>query len=135
MELVNETYKFELIEGGNNKDDVFVLREALEIIIRLLAPITPHFAEELWQEMGHEESLYMMPWPKYEVALLKEDEKLIVVQVNGKLRDKLTVPASIDDEELKEKALSLPKIKDRICEKEVVKVIAVPGKLVNIVVK
>jgi len=135
MELVNETYKFELIEDGKNKEEVFVLREALEIIIRLLAPITPHFAEELWQEMGHEESLYIMPWPKYELALLEEDEKLIVVQVNGKLRDKLTVPTSINDEELKEKALSLPKIKDRISEKEVIKVIAVPGKLVNIVVK
>ena len=135
MELVNETYKFELTGEVNSNNDMFVLREALDAIIRLLAPITPHFSEELWQEMGHTESLYLMPWPKYEVDLLEKEEKLIIVQINGKLRDKLTIPASCNDEELEVKALSLPKIKDKISGKKIMKVIVVSGKLVNIVVK
>jgi len=118
MELVNETYKFELTGEVNSNNDIFVLREALDAIIRLLAPITPHFSEELWQEMGHTESLYLMPWPKYEVDLLEKEEKLIIVQINGKLRDKLTIPASCNDEELEVKALSLPKIKTKYPEKK-----------------
>jgi len=134
MELVNDTYKFEINEKSGN-DDLFVLKEALEMIIRLLSPITPHFSEELWQEAGHTESLYLMPWPKHEVNLLQEDQKLIIIQINGKLRDKITVETSCDNNELKAKVLSLPKIKDKISGKEVLKVILVPGKLVNIVVK
>jgi leucyl-tRNA synthetase len=76
-----------------------------------------------------------MPWPKYEVDLLEKEEKLIIVQINGKLRDKLTIPASCNDEELEEKALSLPKIEDKISGKKIMKVIVVSGKLVNIVVE
>jgi len=135
MELVNETYKLQPKKESEMIHDVFVLREALEVIIRLLAPITPHFSEELWQEMGHAESLYLMPWLKYKTALLEKDERLIIVQVNGKLRDKLIVPASLDDETLKKQALSLPKITSKISGMDIIKVIVVSGKLVNIVVK
>jgi len=135
MELVNETYKIELTDNADSKDNIFVLREALNTIIRLSAPITPHFSEELWQEMGHMESLYLMPWPKYETALLEDDEKLIIIQVNGKLRDKLTVSVSCSDEELKQKAISLPRIKEKISGKQILKMIVISGKLVNIVVK
>jgi len=137
MELVNEVYKFQLeAEERQGKDeDIFVLKEALEMIVRLLGPISPHFSEELWQEMGNKEIIYMHPWPKYDEKMLKEEEKLIVVQVNGKLRGKLTVPASYDDEKIKEDALSLPKIQEKIKDKKIIKVIVVSGKLVNIVIK
>ena len=135
MELVNDAYKFELKENSPADHDIFVLREALEAIIRLLAPITPHFSEELWQEMGHMKSLYLLPWLKYEKTLLDKEEKLIIVQVNGKLRDRVTVSAAMGDEQLKEQVLTLPKIQNKISGKEIVKVIVVPGKLVNIVIK
>lgn len=135
MELTNEVYKFQLEEKGGKEGDVFVLRKALEIIIRLLGPIAPHFSEELWQEMGNKESIYMQPWPKYDDILLEEEEKIIVVQVNGKLRGKLTVPASYDDERIEREALSLPKIQEKIEGKKIIKIITVSGKLVNIVVK
>lgn len=137
MELVNEVYKFQLEaeEKQGKEGDIFVLKEALEMIVRLLGPIAPHFSEELWQEMGNKEIIYMQPWPKYDEKMLEEEEKLIIVQVNGKLRGKLTVPASYDDEKIKEEALSLPKIQEKIEGKKIIKVIVVSGKLVNIVIK
>ncbi|MHC2993903.1 MAG: leucine--tRNA ligase [Candidatus Atribacteria bacterium] len=135
MELVNEVYKFKLEEKHREEGDILVLKEALEMIVRLLSPITPHLSEELWQEMGYRESIYLQSWPKYDVKLLEEEEKLIVVQVNGKLRGRLLVPASYDDEKIKNEALSLPKIKEKIEGKKVVKIITVSGKLINIVIK
>jgi len=135
MELVNEIYKFGWEEKYSEEGDILVLKEALETVVRLLSPITPHLSEELWQEMGHKESIYLQPWLKYDVSLLEEEEKLIVVQVNGKLRGRMLVPAFYDDEKIKNKALTLPKIKEKIKGKKIVKVITVSGKLVNIVVK
>ncbi|MCJ7813959.1 MAG: leucine--tRNA ligase [Candidatus Atribacteria bacterium] len=137
MELVNEVYKFQLEAGEKQgkEGDIFVLRETLEMIVRLLGPIAPHFSEELWQEMGNKESIYIYPWPKYDKKMLEEEEKLIIIQVNGKLRGKFTVPASYDDEKIKEKALLIPKIQEKIEGKKIIKVIVVSGKLVNIVIK
>jgi len=137
MELVNEVYKFQL-EAGEKQDkeeDIFVLKETLEIIVRLLGPIVPHFSEELWYEMGNKKNIFALPWPKYDKKMLEEEEKLIVVQVNGKLRGKFTVPASYNDEKIKKEALLLPKIQEKIEGKKIVKVIVVSGKLVNIVIK
>ena len=137
MELVNEVYKFQLETGEkqSKEGDIFVLRETLEMIIRLLGPIAPHFSEELWHKTGNKEIIYTQPWPKYDKKILEEEEKLIVVQVNGKLRGKLTVPASYDDERIKEETLSLPKIQEKIEGKKIIKVVVVSGKLVNIVIK
>jgi len=137
MELVNEVYKFQLETGEKQGEegDIFILRETLEMIIRLLGPIAPHFSEELWHKMGNKEIIYTQPWPKYDKKILEEEEKLIVVQVNGKLRGKLIVSASCDDEKIKEEALSLPKIQEKIEGKKIIKVIVVSGKLVNIVIK
>jgi len=135
MELVNEIYKFEVRGEYFKENDILVLKEALEAIVRLLSPITPHFCEELWQEMGHKETIYQQPWPKYEVKFLEEEEKLVVIQVNGKLRDKMLVPAFYNDDQIKKEALSLPKIKEKIEGKRIAKVITVSGKLVNVVVK
>jgi len=135
--LVNEVYKFQLETGEKQGEegDIFILRETLEMIIRLLGPIAPHFSEELWHKMGNKEIIYTQPWPKYDKKILEEEEKLIVVQVNGKLRGKLIVSASCDDEKIKEEALSLPKIQEKIEGKKIIKVIVVSGKLVNIVIK
>ena len=137
MELVNEVYKFQLETGEKQgkEGDIFILRETLEMIIRLLGPIAPHFSEELWHKMDKKEIIYTQPWPKYDKKILEEEEKLIVVQVNGKLRGKLTVPAFYDDERIKEEALSLPKIQEKIEGKKIIKVVVVSGKLVNIVIK
>lgn len=137
MELVNEVYKFQLeTEEKQGKEvDAFVLKEALKMIVRLLGPIAPHFSEELWHEMGNKEIIYTLPWPKYDKKMLEEEEKLIVVQINGKLRGKLTVSTSCDDEKIKEEALSLPKIQEKIEGKKIIKVIVVSGKLINIVIK
>ena len=137
MELVNEVYKFQLETGEKQgkEGDIFVLRETLEMIIRLLGPIAPHFSEELWHKTGNKEIIYTQPWPKYDKKILEEEEKLIVVQVNGKLRGKLIVSESCDDEKIKEEALSLPKIQEKIKGKKIIKVIVVSGKLVNIVIK
>ncbi len=137
MELVNAVYKCQLETGEkqSKKEDVFVLRETLEIIVRLLGPIAPHFSEELWHKMGNKGIIYNLPWPEYDKKRLEKEEKLIVVQINGKLRGKLIVPASYDDEKIKEEALSLPKIQEKIEGKKIIKFIVVSGKLVNIVIK
>jgi leucyl-tRNA synthetase len=101
----------------------------------LIAPATPHLAEELWTGMGKPYSVHNQPWPKYDPALVKEDQITLVVQVNGKVRDKIDAPASITEEEAREMALSSDKIQGHLEGKTPVKVIYVPAKLINIVVK
>jgi leucyl-tRNA synthetase len=89
----------------------------------------------LWQKTGHEYSIHNQQWPKWDEGLAKEEEVTLVVQVNGKLRDRIMVPASITEAEAKEKALGSQKIKAHLEGKEIVKTIYVPGKLVNLVVR
>jgi len=109
--------------------------EAIDILLLLLAPTTPHLAEELWQQRGHDYSIHNQKWPKWDEALAKDEEITLVVQVNGKLRHRIMVAASITEAEAKEKALASQKVKAYLEGKEIVKTIYVPGKLVNIVVK
>jgi leucyl-tRNA synthetase len=109
--------------------------EAINALMLLIAPATPHLAEELWTGMGKPYSIHNQPWPKYDPALVKEDQITLVVQVNGKVRDKIDAPASITEEEAHEMALSSEKIKCHLEGKTPVKVIYVPAKLINIVVK
>ena len=111
-----------------------VLKEALESLVLLLAPFVPHIAEELWAMLGHEALLSETSWPEYDKAATVDDEVLMVVQVNGKLRSKITVPAGSDEETLKSLALADEKIKPHLQGVQVRKVICVQGKLVNIVV-
>jgi leucyl-tRNA synthetase len=108
-------------------------RSVLEPFVLLLSPFAPHLAEELWRALGHQQSLAYEPWPKYDAALTKEDEVEVPIQVNGKLRSKLTVPAGIAEAALREAALGDTKVKELIAGKQIRKVIVVPGKLVNIV--
>ncbi|MFL5342603.1 MAG: leucine--tRNA ligase, partial [Gemmataceae bacterium] len=110
-------------------------RKALEPLVLLLAPFAPHLAEELWHALGHQKSLAYEPWPTFDPELVKADEIEIPVQVNGKLRSKLTVPAGTDVKRIEELARADDKVVAAIAGKEVVKVIVPKGQLVNIVVK
>jgi leucyl-tRNA synthetase len=108
-------------------------RTLLEPFVLLLAPYAPHLAEELWEKLGHKESLAYAPWPKYDDALLKEDKVTVILQVNGKIRDRVEVPAQISAADLEKLALANTHIQQNLASKQVKKVIVVPGKLVNIV--
>jgi leucyl-tRNA synthetase len=107
-------------------------RLLLEPFVLLLAPYAPHLAEELWEKLGHKESLAYEPWPKYDPGLLEESTVTIVIQVNGKVRDKLEVPTDLSQTELEKRALASDRVKEFIAGKQIRKVIVVPGKLVNV---
>ncbi len=109
-------------------------RGAMEKFLILLSPFAPFITEELWSELGHKDSIFDQEWPKYNPEMIKEEEIELVVQVNGKLRDKIKVPADISEDEAKEKALASEKIKKYTDGKEVRKVVFVKGRLINIVV-
>ena len=110
-------------------------RAVLEKFVLLLSPFAPHMAEELWQVLGHAETLAYEPWPKFDEALAREDTIEIPVQINGKLRSKLAVPADIDAKALEAAARADARIAELLAGKQVVKVIVVPGRLVNFVIK
>jgi leucyl-tRNA synthetase len=110
-------------------------KESIDTLMLLLAPTAPHLAEELWQRTGHAYSIHNQSWPKWDEALAKDEEITLVVQVNGKLRERIAVPVSISEAEAKEKALESPRVKAHTEGKKIVKTIYVPGRLVNIVVK
>ena len=131
MELVNEMYKYK--EGDNV--NVGLLGKAVKDLILILSPFTPHICEEMWEHIGQKESLVNMSWPEYDEAALVKDEVEIVIQVNGKLKDKLFVPNNSDRAELEKAALENKNIQALLEGKTVVKVVVVPNKLVNIVVK
>jgi leucyl-tRNA synthetase len=107
---------------------------ALRTLLMLLSPFAPHLAEELWSRLGFTGLASDQPWPQYDPALLIDDEVEIVIQVNGKVREHLTVAREATSDQIKEAALALPKIQEAIAGKEIKKVVVVPGKLVNIVV-
>ncbi|CEK31092.1 leucyl-tRNA ligase [[Clostridium] sordellii] len=131
MELINEMYKYKELE--NRKDAV--IKEAIETIVTILAPFAPHIGEELWTMIGKDGSIFDISWPSYDESALVKDEVEVVVQVNGKVRGKLSVASNISREEMQEAAMNDEKIKTLVEGKTIVKVIAVPKKLVNIVVK
>jgi leucyl-tRNA synthetase len=110
-------------------------RESIQSLMLLLAPTAPHLAEELWQQTGHDYSIHNQPWPKWDEALAKDEEITLVVQVNGKLRDRIAVAADINKPQAENQALASPKVKAHTQGRKIIKVIYVPGRLVNIVVK
>ncbi|TWG31601.1 leucine--tRNA ligase [Geobacillus sp. C56-T2] len=122
MVFINEAYKAEQMK-----------KAYMEGFVKLLSPVCPHIGEELWQKLGHTDTIAYEPWPAYDEAKLVEDVVEIVIQINGKVRAKLNVPADLSKEALEERALADEKIKEQLAGKTVRKVIAVPGKLVNIV--
>ncbi len=133
MELVNLIHQ--VLDGRTADPTVWpVVREAVEAAIVISSPMVPHICEELWRILGHQELLLDTGWPKWDAQALKAEEMLIVVQINGKLRSKITAPADATDEELEDIALKDSRIKDFIEGKQVRKVIVVPKKLINVVV-
>ena len=134
MELVNEIYLSDA-KGRDDGPSRGAMREAIETVVVLLSPFVPHFAEELWQVLGNRESVLMHPWPNYDPEAVMEDEILIVIQVNGKLRDRIMVPVSYGEKEIKEWALKSERIQKLTEGKEIKRVVLVPQKLVNIVCK
>jgi len=134
MEFVNELYGVEEeIAAGKFPDAI--LADVQRNLVLLLAPFAPYLARELWEVLGEKDELLRHPWPAYDPALAKEDEIEYAVQVNGKLRGRLTVPADSPEDVVRERALADERVKAAIEGKQIVKAIVVPGKLVNVVVK
>jgi len=130
MELVNEISAF----TPSTEDDFSVLKFSIKHAILLLAPFAPHIAEELWEQIGEERSIFNKSWPAWDEKIAKEEEIELVIQINGKLRDRVLVPAGLDEAALRERAFNASKIKEYIKNKSIKKVIVVKGRLVNIVV-
>ncbi|AWX55446.1 leucine--tRNA ligase [Brevibacillus brevis] len=124
MVFVNEAYKAEVLP-----------KKFMEDFVKMLSPIAPHLGEELWEKLGHRESLAYAAWPTYDEAKLVEDEVEIVLQINGKNKEKLLIASDSTKEQMEEMAKNNEMIKELIEGKTIVKVIAVPGKLVNIVIR
>jgi leucyl-tRNA synthetase len=134
MELVNEINQFLNNEG--EKDDIAwsMVREAAEAAVILLSPVVPHISEELWHLLGHDQSLLTIPWPNYREEALEVEKRLVVLQVNGKVRSRIEVPASSTEKEIEAEALADERVQRFIKEKPIKKVIVVQKKLVNVVV-
>jgi leucyl-tRNA synthetase len=151
MELVNELYTFSerTTTGGpgrraedaahigiaERRETICVVREAVEALVRLLSPFAPHTAEEMWERLGHATPLAAAAWPTYDAAVAKADEIVVPVQVNGKVRSRLTVPADASEQELERLALADPAVQTHTTGKTVKKVVVAKGRLVSLVVQ
>jgi len=148
MELVNALYAYEESAGmgwssspaaaereTNAEIPPALLAEVQRTLVLLLAPFAPYLAHELWEMLGQKENLLKAPWPKYDAALAKEEELEIPVQINGKLRSRVVVPADATEDFVVDRALADEKVRAAIAGKKIIKKIYVVGKLVNIVVK
>lgn len=136
MELTNELYDY--VAHYNGEREKFcgpLFRRAIEGLILLVSPITPFIAEELWRVVGHEDAVLEQSWPSYSEEALELEEREIIIQVNGKLRDRIFVPASVSEDREELEKLALAKMEGRLDDKQVERVIVVPGRLVNVVVK
>jgi len=136
MELVNRIYTIDNLSDKlrENIVNTRIMKFTLESAALMLSPIVPHFAEELWESLGHEESILLSSWPSYKEEVLVQDDILLVVQVNGKLRSRFNMSKNTDEAVIKETALSDERVQKFIGDKHVKKVIIVKNKLVNIVV-
>ena len=129
MEFVNDLYKFKL--EGFSKD----WRQVLEDLLKMLMPFAPHISSELWQQLGNNNFIEESGWPEWDEEMLKTSEIQIVVQVNGKLRGKIKISAELEKQQILEKAKQEENVAKFLADKEIVKEIVVPGKLINFVVK
>ncbi|NLC06460.1 MAG: leucine--tRNA ligase, partial [Syntrophomonadaceae bacterium] len=134
MELVNALYHYQARVAAEQQD-LRVVKEGLESLILLLAPFTPHIAEELWSAIGHSASVHLQSWPTYDEAALVEDEVTVVIQVNGRVREKVQVPAGLTSQDLQEKVLAMERVTRLFQGKQLIKVVAIPDKLVSLAVK
>ena len=129
MELVNEMVGFEPV----NRKEMQVFTSAVENLLLLLSPFTPHIAEELWAKLDHKKNVSEMPWPVWDEEIAKDEEIELVIQINGKLRGKLLIPAGLTDDEVKERALKDSKVSELMGGQKIRKLIVIKGRLVNIV--
>jgi leucyl-tRNA synthetase len=134
MELVNALYLFQ-VDGKEDPVKNNLLARAVETGLILLSPIVPHVSEELWQILGKKGSIHDQPWPQWDPAALQEEDQVVVIQVNGKVRSRITVGPSVSEEDIKKLAWELPRIQEWLQGKEWVKTIVIQRKLVNIVVR
>jgi leucyl-tRNA synthetase len=130
MELLNAVNRFD----DDSEQGRAVVREALEAVVLMLSPIVPHICHALWERLGHESALIDQPWPAFDESALERDLVDLVVQVNGKLRGKISVAVDADRDSIIELALADPNAQRFIAGNEIKKTIIVPGRLVNIVV-
>ena len=126
IELLNAAYVQE-----NDAADV---TNAVETIVLLLAPFAPHIAEELWHRRGHSDSVHHQPWPRFDPEIARTEETTVVIQVNGKLRDRMVVPTGTTEDEVKEVALERERVKQWITGRKINRIIVIQDKQVNIVV-
>jgi leucyl-tRNA synthetase len=134
MELVNELSELEsAAEAGKIRPEIY--KASLQYLVRILSLFSPHVAEELWEGLGNTQALAREPWPAYDPELAAEEELEIPVQVNGKLRGRIRVAVSATEEEIRTCALAEEKVLSYLSGRQIVKVIVVAKKLVNIVVK
>ncbi len=132
MELVNELHAQEPLD---QEVSPAVLKRVLAVLVLILSPMTPHIAEEIWQMLGNSSGLSLEPWPAYREDLTREEQIEIIIQINGRVRSKVLVDAELGEDEVNERALGDARIKPLLEGKQIVKVIAVPKKLVNIVLR
>jgi leucyl-tRNA synthetase len=133
MELFN-ALSASLGEDGKTNTEPQVIRQGVSVLLLMLSPMVPHFAAEMWQQIGNSDSIENELWPKFDAEAAKEDLLTIVIQVNGKVRSRLEVPADIDDELLLQKALADDNTLKFIDDRPIKKTIVVKKKLVNIVI-
>ncbi len=129
MELVNELSVFQ----PRSDEDRDVLKHSLETALVLLSPFSPHIAEELWEALGNEPSIFSQQWPQWDEETAREEEIELVVQVNGKVRAKMMVPQGLPDEEIKQRTMDDPRVREFLGDRTIRKMFIVKGKLVNIV--
>ena len=134
MELVNELTELEsAVEAGQVRP--LIHKQALEILVLTLSPFAPHLADELWEALGHSQPLVRTAWPPFDAELAAEEELELPVQVNGKLRSRIRVPVDVSERDARRLALADEKVAAYVNGRQLVKVIVVPKKLINIVVK
>jgi len=146
MELVNELYAFsETTPHGQRSKNapagaalrpqtIAVMREALDALVVMLSPFAPHTAEELWEMLGHKDGLTRTHWPVFDPELAKAEEVVVPVQINGKIRARLTVPANLVDGDLQKVVLADPAVQSHIAGKTIRKIVVAKGPLVSIVI-
>ncbi|HXY39843.1 MAG TPA: class I tRNA ligase family protein, partial [Vicinamibacteria bacterium] len=133
MELKNEILRLEAaVAAGACRP---ALREALETLVLLLSPFTPHVCEEMWRRLGHQESLARAPWPAFDAGAAREDEVELAVQVNGKVRGRVLVSRDAAEATVRERALAEPRVREQLEGKQIVKCVVVPGRLVSVVAR
>ncbi len=137
MELVNALHEFERasLDGMPREERSGLLREAVEATVLLLGPVSPHITEELWAALGHPQSLFKQRWPEPDPAALARDEVEIVVQVDGRVRSRLTALVGAQEAEVREQALADDKVRPWLDGRRIAQVVVVPGRLVNIVTR